>query len=200
MECHKCKWDERNGGTLAQRQEHCIECDFKDCTLLEKLHPTTWLDGSAHAEAVVEKYAIEDLATDYWAGAGEDGADIDVEDHKMLLDFCDRLCALPIMDRLIILAMLDGGGDNGELVKYTRLNRMTVIQHRKKLERDRYWRGFLRRAGIRKRDTRTRGGSSANSAKRGASTGCSLSSTTLLGTVQNAEAEPLAEAGCANID
>lgn len=145
MFCNRCKWDSSNGGTIEDRQAHCPNCKWEEPPSSGdySLEAVTWGEDYAtlHAKEVGSTDIISEL------GLAENQV-------KMILDFVAKVCALDVLDRLIIFAMIDGGGDNNKLVESTGLTRQTIINHRKKLESDEYWKGFLKLAHIEPRHTR----------------------------------------------
>ncbi len=151
-QCHKCPFDERNGGTKEERQAHCINCDLSDVTPLDKSRSCIWLDGSQFADGVVEKYAKK-LDDDRSLLAEKN---IEETQVKLIVAFCNNFCKLEIIDRLLMLSMIVHGGDNTAIVEETRLSRQTVIAHRKKLEADPYWKEVLDIMSIAPRKTRKR--------------------------------------------
>ncbi len=145
MFCNRCKWDASNGGSLSDRQAHCPQCKWEE--------PPSSGDYSLEAVSWGEDYATlhqkEVESTDIVS-------ELNLAENqiKLILDFVAKVCALDVLDRLIIFAMIDGGGDNNALVESTGLTRQTIINHRKKLESDDYWKGFLKLAHIAPRHTR----------------------------------------------
>ena len=145
MFCNRCKWDASNGGTQEDRQAHCPNCKWEE--------PPSSGDYSLEAVAWGEDYATlhaKDVeSTDIVSELG-----LADNQLKLILEFVAKVCELEVLDRLIIFAMIDGGGDNNRLVESTGLSRQTIINHRRKLEADEYWRGFLKLAHIEARHTR----------------------------------------------
>ena len=145
MFCNRCKWDASNGGTASDRQAHCPTCKWEE--------PPSSGDYSLEAVSWGEDYATlhakEIESTDIVSELNLAETQL-----KLILDFVSKVCALDVLDRLIIFAMIDSGGDNNGLVESTGLTRQTIINHRKKLEADEYWRGFLKLAHIAPRHTR----------------------------------------------
>lgn len=145
MFCNRCKWDESNGGSLSDRQAHCPQCKWEE--------PPSSGDYSLEAVSWGEDYATlhakEIESTDIVS-------ELNLAENqvKLILDFVSKVCELEVLDRLIIFAMIDGGGDNNALVESTGLTRQTIINHRRKLESDSYWRTFLKLAHIAPRHTR----------------------------------------------
>ena len=145
MFCNRCRFDESNGGTLEERQEHCPSCKWEE--------PPSSGDYSLEAVSWGEDYATLHQKE---IGSTDIVSDLGIAENqiKMILDFVGKVCALDVLDRLIVFAMIDGGGDNNALVESTGLTRQTIINHRKKLESDEYWRTFLKLAHIAPRHTR----------------------------------------------
>ncbi len=158
-QCHKCPFDARNGGTKEQRQEHCPLCNFSEITPIDKSKSCIWLDGSQFADGVVEKYAKK-LDDDRSLLAEKN---IEEEQVKMIVAFCDNFCRLEIIDRLLMLSLIVHGGDNSAIVEETKLSRQTVIAHRKRLESDPYWQEVLKIMALPPRKTRKRKGNGGES-------------------------------------
>ena len=151
-QCHKCPFDERNGGTKEERQKNCLECHFSEITPIDKSRSCIWLDGSQFADGVVERYAKK--LEDERSLLAE--KNIDENQVKLIVAFCKNFCQLDLLDRLIMLSMIVHDGDNTAIVEETKLSRQTVIYRRKKLEADPYWKEVLDIMSIAPRKTRKR--------------------------------------------
>ena len=145
MFCNRCRYDESNGGSLSDRQAHCPSCKWEEPPSSGdySLEAVTW--GEDYATLHAKEIESTDIVTELNLAENQ---------VKMILDFVAKVCALDVLDRLIIFAMIDGGGDNNALVESTGLTRQTIINHRKKLESDEYWKTFLKLAHIAPRHTR----------------------------------------------
>lgn len=151
-QCHKCPFDERNGGTKEQRQEHCPECNLCEITPIDKSRSCIWIDGSQFADGVVQRYAKKlDEDRSILAEKG-----IEENQVKLILAFCNNFVHLDLLDRLIMLSMIVHDGDNTAIVEETKLSRQTIIAHRKRLESDPYWKEVLDIMAIAPRKTRKR--------------------------------------------
>lgn len=157
-QCHKCKYDSVNGGTIEQRQVHCPNCNFQECwSKTLKGHAP---DGKPRIVELdnpnIHPDFIEFHAIDFNEGNDLLG-ELDLEESQvsMILDFCHNFQNLKLRTRLVALAMLDVGGNNTQICEACGLPRTTVIEKRKELESDPFWADLLRRARIHKRNTRT---------------------------------------------
>ena len=154
MQCHKCKYDERNGRPAAERQAHCLTCDFQDC-VETRIKQT---DATGARKTVTVHLDAPNIHADFLDLHAVDlnkGNDIlqelEIEETqvKMILEFCEAFCNLPLRTRLVALSLLANGGlSNTQIMQDTGLSRETIIEKRKMLEADPYWSKVLRRAAI----------------------------------------------------
>lgn len=154
MQCHKCKYDERNGGTIEERQEHCLTCDFQDCAETR----IKVADGDGGRKVITVQLDAPNIHADFLdlhaIDLNKDNdilQELEIEETqvKMILEFCESVCNLPLRTRLVALSLLANGGlSNTAIMHDTGLSRETIINKRKMLEADPYWSKVLRRAAI----------------------------------------------------
>jgi hypothetical protein len=149
MQCHKCPYSEQNGGSLQDRRRHCLNCDFTEIYSKPAFPIHTPL-----AEALVNRETLEGYAHP------EEAQPTD-EDVRTVAncEFVKRFALLNWRSQQVVLGLLNCGDSNKRINEMTRMAVSTIIQHRKRLEADPYWRGWLVTLAVhrhtrRKRSTR----------------------------------------------
>ncbi len=158
MQCHKCKYDQRNGGTQEQRQEHCLTCNFEE-TASKRLKGRA-ADGKSRVIELDDSKTFSDFTLLHPIDPNKDNdilADLELEETQvaLIMEFVESFAALPIRTRLVCLSLLEqGGANNTKIMQQTGLARPTVIEKRKYLESDPFWSKMLRRAAVYQQQTR----------------------------------------------
>ena len=138
MQCHKCPYSEQNGGSLQDRERHCLDCDFTE--IYPK--PAFPLDTPL-AEALVNRESLQGYASPESAEVANS-------------EFVRRFAMLNWRSQQVVLGILNVGDSNKRINEMTRLAVSTIIQHRKRLEADPYWGQLLESLSIRRRERRKR--------------------------------------------
>ena len=153
MQCHKCRFDARNGGTVADRKRHCLNCDFTEIYSKPAFPIHTPL-----GEALVNREALQGYANH---GEDETGdatpTPTEAEVEKVAnCEFVRRFALLNWRSQQVVLGILNVGDSNKRINEMTRMAVSTIIQHRKRLEADPYWRNWLGTLAVRRRTRRKR--------------------------------------------
>ena len=162
MQCHKCKYDARNGGTQEQRQEHCLSCNFSEIYSAPAFPIHDPLTEKILARDAVKSYESNPCplpaGDDGDEGAGGAGAGYgDAPDAAIASsEFVQRFCRLSWRSQQIVLGLINCGDNNAAVHAMTRMAVSTIIEHRRKLEADPYWSGLLSRLAIRRHVRRRR--------------------------------------------
>ena len=171
-QCHTCRYDERNGGSLSDRQEHCLNCKFQDCAY-------SHLQGKA-ADGKGRQIPLDAVDADYLLlhklepESNDVLQDLELEETqvKLIMDFVSAFSQLPLRKRLTALALLEYGGDaNTAICKATGLSRSCVVSHRNFFEADPFWAKLLKRATVFQQRKRKVGDTSRRGQKKGAKLG-----------------------------
>lgn len=171
-QCHTCRYDSRNGGSLADRQEHCLTCKFQDCAY-------SHLKGRA-ADGMPRQIPLDTVDADYLQlnklepESNDVLQDLELEENqvKLIMDFVSAFSALPLRKRLTALALLEYGGDNNTAIcKATGLSRSCVVSHRNFFESDPFWSQMLKRATVFNQRKRKVGDTSKRGQRKGAKLG-----------------------------
>ncbi len=159
MECHKGQYSDLNGGSIQDRQRHCLDCDFTE------IHPKPAFPiDSPLAEALVNRESLlgYNNASQDFAGEAEPSptpteAEAETEVEKVAnSEFVRRFAMLNWRSQQVVLGILNVGDSNKRINEMTRMAVSTIIQHRKRLEADPYWGRLLESLSIRRRERRKR--------------------------------------------
>ena len=156
MQCHKCPYSEQNGGSLQDRERHCLDCDFTE--IYPK--PAFPIDTPL-AEALVNRESLQGYASpesaEESAPSTSAEAEAETEVEKVAnSEFVRRFAMLNWRSQQVVLGILNVGDSNKRINEMTRLAVSTIIQHRKRLEADPYWGQLLESLSIRRRERRKR--------------------------------------------
>ena len=154
MQCHRCKWDARNGGTLEDRGRHCIDCEFS-----EVFSKPAFPIGTSLTDALIEKESMSNYEHDRLEDEDADKTPNDTDAEMAIMsssEFVKRFPKLGWREQQIVLHILNSQGDNRAIHESTRMAVSTIIQHRRKLEADSYWGKWLDRLSARQRSRRKR--------------------------------------------
>ena len=186
-QCHTCRYDERNGGTIEDRQAHCLTCKFQDCHY-------SHLQGKA-ADGMPRQIPLDAVNdADYLLlnkiepESNDILKDLELEENqvKLIMDFVSAFSALPLRKRLTALALLEYGGDaNTEICKATGLSRSCVVSHRNFFESDPFWAKLLKRATVFNQRKRKVFDTSKRGQRKGAKLGTTYKKWTVEGEKEN---------------
>ena len=157
MQCHKCPFSEQNGGSLQDRERHCLDCDFTE--IYPK--PAFPIDTPL-AEALVNHESLQGYASPDSAGEADPSptpteAEAETEVEKVAnSEFVRRFAMLNWRSQQVVLGILNVGDSNKRINEMTRMAVSTIILHRKRLEADPYWGRLLEGLSIRRRERRKR--------------------------------------------
>ena len=168
MQCHKCRYDERNGGTLEERKLHCPKCELSE-VYVKPGFPV----GDSLTDALIEKESM--FRYDHESGGAEEDGGEDLPDCKdstdstgnadkldseMAIlaksDFLKHFCRLHWRCQQIVLHILNGKCDNRAIHESSGMSVSTLVSWRRKMANEPFWNKFLDRVRAKQRTRRKR--------------------------------------------